>query len=125
MVAKRKNKGAPDASEATTKLSRLLQTENELEVMLAETRAQAKQLVESAHASAEARLQRFESEVEAGDVEIRDRGARERDAQIKSIHERTRRETDRLNALDDAKITELASHVLDLLLDRSGSGGSR
>ena len=125
MVAKRKNKGAPDASEATTKLSRLLQTENELEVMLAETRAQAKQLVESAHASAEARLQRFESEVEAGDVEIRDRVARERDAQIKSIHERTRRETDRLNALDDAKITELASHVLDLLLDRSGSGGSR
>ena len=125
MAATRKDEGVPDASEATTKLSRLLQTENELEAMLADARQQAKQLVESARASAEARLQRFESEIEAGDAEVRDRIARERDAQIESIRERTRQEANRLDALNDSKITELAHHVLDLLLDRSGPGGAR
>jgi vacuolar-type H+-ATPase subunit H len=125
MAAKRKDEGASDASEAATKLSRLLQTENELEAMLADARQQAKQLVESAHASAEAQRQRFESEIEAGDAEVRDRIARARDDQIESIRERTRQKTNRLRALDDTKITELAHHVLDLLLDRSGSGGAR
>lgn len=124
MPAKRKNEDAPDVSESTTKLTRLLETENELEAMLKDVRRDAKQLVASARASADARLQRFESELEAGDGELRRRIARDRDRQIESIREETRRATGRLSEIDDDEVTDLANHVLDLILNRPDSGGS-
>lgn len=125
MAAKKKDRSKPDASEATTKLSRLLETEVELEAMLKHTRREAKQLVEAAHAAADDRVERFESQLQGEDAELRDRIARERDQAIDSIQKRSREETTRLDELDDAKITELAHYVVDLLVGRPDSRGPR
>jgi len=124
MPAKRKNEDLSDVSEATSKLSRLLETENELEAMLKDVRREAKQLVASARESADALLQTFESELEAGDGELQRRIARDRDRRIETIREETRQATERLRRIGDDDVTELAKHVLDVILTRSGSRGS-
>ena len=49
--------------------------------------------------------------------------ARERDQAIDEIQEQSRQETKFLDELDDAKITELARHVIDLLVGRPESRG--
>ena len=120
MAAKRRDEGA----DAKSKLSRLLETEVELEAMLKEARQEAKRLVELAESAAEDRVQQFELKLKAEEAIVRDRIARERDQAIASIREEARRETDQLGALDDATVNELASYVLDLLLGRPGSRGS-
>ncbi|NNE19497.1 MAG: hypothetical protein HKN10_13560 [Myxococcales bacterium] len=120
MAAKLKGEGA----EAKSKLSRLLETEVELESMLEEARQEAKRLVELAEAAAEDRVQEFELQLEAEETLVRDRIARERDQAIAAIREEARRETDQLDQIDDATVSELASYVLDLLLGRPGSRGS-
>jgi len=123
MAAKRKDKSRDDSSEATTKLSHLLETEIELEAMLKTTRQEAKQLVEAAKLAADDRVRQFEVELKREDDELRERVARERDRAIDSIQEQSRQETKRLDELDDAKITELARHVIDLLVGRPDSRG--
>ena len=123
MAAKRKDKSRDDSSEATTKLSHLLETEIELEAMLKATRQEAKQLVEAAKLAADDRVRQFEVELKREDDELRERVARERDRAIDSIQEQSRQETKRLDELDDAKITELARHVIDLLVGRPDSRG--
>jgi cell division septum initiation protein DivIVA len=122
MAAKRRDEG--EGADAKSKLSRLLETEVELEAMLKEARQEAKRLVELAESAAEDRVQKFELRLEAEEAIVRDRIARERDQAIASIREEARRETDQLDALDDATVNELASYVLDLLLGRPGSRGS-
>jgi vacuolar-type H+-ATPase subunit H len=123
MAAKRKDKSRDDSSEATTKLSHLLETEIELEAMLKATRQEAKQLVEAAKLAADDRVRQFEVELKREDDELRERVARERDRAIDSIQEQSRQETKGLDELDDAKITELARHVIDLLVGRPDSRG--
>lgn len=125
MAAKRSDDGERADADAKSKLSRLLETEVELEAMLKETRREAKQLVQLAEASAENLVQRFDSQLEAEEAAVRDRIARERDKTIDSIREEARQETERLDGLDDATVKVLAMHVVDLLLGRPDSGGSR
>jgi hypothetical protein len=125
MATKRKDDSQQDTSEATSKLSRLLETEIELEAMLKDTRQKAKELVEAATVVADDRVKQFELQLEGEDGELRERVALERAHSITSIRERSRLETKRLNELDDAKLTELAHHVVDLLVGRPGSGGPR
>jgi len=123
MAAKGSDDGERKGTDAKTKLSRLLETEVELEAMLREARQEAKRLVELAEAGAENRVQQFESRLEAEDAIVRDRIARERDQAIDSIRKEARQQTDQLDDLDDATVQELASYVLDLILGRPGSRG--
>ena len=125
MATKRKDDSQQGASEATTKLSRLLETEIELETMLKDARQEAKELVEAAKVAADDRVKQFELQLEGEDGELRERVALERAHSITSIRERSRLETKRLDELDDAKLTELAHHVVDLLVGRPDSGGPR
>jgi IMP dehydrogenase/GMP reductase len=125
MAAKKKDDSRPDASEATTKLSRLLATEIELEAMLKDARHEAEELVEAAQVAADDRVKQFELQLEGEEGELRERVALERAHSIASIRERSRQDTKRLDDLDDAKITALAHHVLDLLVGRPDSGGPR
>jgi IMP dehydrogenase/GMP reductase len=125
MAAKKKDDSRPDTSEATTKLSRLLATEIELEAMLKDARHEAEELVEAAQVAADDRVKQFELQLEGEEGELRERVALERAHSIASIRERSRQDTKRLDDLDDAKITALAHHVLDLLVGRPDSGGPR
>ena len=125
MATKTKDDSQQDTSEATSKLSRLLETEVELEAMLRDARQKAKELVEAAKVAADDRVKQFELQLEGEDGELRERVALERAHSITSIRERSWQETKRLDELDDAKLTELAHHVVDLLVGRPGSGGPR
>jgi uncharacterized protein with PhoU and TrkA domain len=125
MAAKKKDDSRPDTSEATTKLSRLLATEIELEAMLKGAREKAKEFVEAAQVAADGRIKQFELQLEGEDGELRERVALERAHSITSIRERSRQDTKRLDELDDAKITALAHHVVDLLVGRPDSRGPR
>ncbi len=125
MAGKKKDRSAQEPSEATTKLSRLLETEIELEAMLKGARQEAKELVEAAQVAADDRVKQFEAQLESEHSVLRERVARERDRTIASIQEQSQQETTRLDDLDDAKITELAHHVIDLLVGRPDSRGPR
>lgn len=124
MAAKRKDDSEREVSDAKTKLNRLLQTEDELEAMLKKVRREAKKLVESAQAAADERVSQLESQLEEEDGQLRERIARDRDRTIDSIREEARQETERLDELDDASVTDLAHYIVDLLMDRPGSRGS-
>ena len=97
MAAKRKDDSKHDTSEATTKLTRLLETEIELEAMLKDTRQEAKELVEAAQVAADARVKEFESQLEGEEAELRERIARDRDQKISSIQNDSRQEAKRLD----------------------------
>lgn len=125
MASKKKDRSSQEPSEATTKLSRLLETEIELEAMLKGARQEAKDLVEAAQVAADDRVKQFEAQLESEHSVLRERVVRERDHTIASIREESGREAARLDDLDDAKITELAHHVIDLLVGRPDSRGSR
>jgi len=125
MAAKKKDDSEHETSEATTKLSRLLETEIELEAMLKSAKEEAKGIVEAAQVAADARVKEFESQLEGEEAELRERITRDRDQMINSIQNDARQEAKRLDELDDAKVTELARHVVDLLVGQSDSRGSR
>jgi F0F1-type ATP synthase membrane subunit b/b' len=125
MAGKKKDRSAQEPSEATTKLSRLLETEIELEAMLKGARQEAKELVEAAQVAADDRVKQFEAQLESEHSVLQERVARERDHTISSIQEQSRQETTKLDDLDDARITELAHHVIDLLVGRPDSRGPR
>ncbi len=124
MAATRRDDGDRADADAKSKLSRLLETEVELEAMLSEARQEAKRLVELAESAAQDRARQFELQLEAEETIVRNRIARERDQAIDSIREEARHETDTLDELDDATVNELAAYVVDLLLGRTGSRGS-
>ena len=123
MATRKKDDSRHETSEATTKLSRLLETEIELEAMLKDTRQEAKELVEAARKVADDRVKQFEVRLEEEGGELQKRVAHERDRTIDLIQAQSRQETERLDELDDAKITELARHVVDLLVGRPDAGG--
>ena len=125
MASKKKDRSSQEPSEATTKLTRLLETEIELEAMLKGAKQEANELVEAAQVAADDRVKQFEAQLESEHSELQERVARERDHTIASIQEESGQETTRLDELDDAKITELAHHVIDLLVGRHDSRGTR
>ncbi len=106
------------------KLSRLLETESELDAMLERTRGEAAELVSSARADAEERIRRFEAELEAEERALRDRVAREGDEAITAIRAEAERNVKRLEGLDEEAIGELAHYVVRRLVD-GVSGGRR
>jgi vacuolar-type H+-ATPase subunit H len=124
MAAKRKDDGERAGADAKSKLSRLLETEVELEAMLNEARQEAKRLVELAESAADESVRQFELQLEAEETIVRNRIARERDQAIDSIREGARRETETLDELDDATVNQLAEYVVDLLLGPTGLRGS-
>ena len=123
MAKDRKDHSTRGISEAKSKLSRLLETENELEAMLGEARREAKGLVEAAHTAADERVRQFELQLEGENRDLGERIARDRDHAIDSVRTETQEQTERLDALDDTKITELARYVVDLLVGRPGTRG--
>ena len=123
MAKDRKDHSTRGISEAKSKLSRLLETENELEAMLGEARREAKGLVEAARTAADDRVRRFELQLEGENRDLGERIARDRDHAIDSVRTETQEQTERLDALDDTKITELARYVVDLLVGRPGTRG--
>ena len=123
MAKDRKDHSTRGISEAKSKLSRLLETENELEAMLGEARREAKGLVEAARTAADDRVRRFELQLEGENRDLGERIARDRDHAIDSVRTETQEATKRLDALDDTKITELARYVVDLLVGRPGTRG--
>ncbi|MGB8222608.1 MAG: hypothetical protein WCF10_08465 [Polyangiales bacterium] len=125
MSAKRKDEGKRDGSQAGTKLSRLLETENALEAMLKAARREAQELVEAAQMAADTRVRQFELEVEAENLELQERIARDRENAIDSIRRDSRQAAERLDGLDDTKITDLALHVVDLVVGAPDSGEPR
>ena len=123
MAAKRKGDSDHETSEATTRLSHLLETEVELEAMLKATRQEAQQLIEAAKLAADDHVRQFEVQLKGEDDALRERIAGERDQAIAEIQELARQETKFLDDLDDTRITELARHVIDLLVGRPESRG--
>ncbi len=125
MSAKRKDEGKRDDSQAGSKLSRLLETENALEAMLKAARREAEELVEAAQMAADTRVRQFELEVEAENLELQERIARDRENAIGSIQRDSQQAAERLDGLDDTKITDLALHVVDLVVGAPDSGEPR
>ena len=124
MAANRKAADDLDPSGAQGKLSRLLDTETELDAMLHETRRAATALVEAARTEAEDRIRRFESELDAADLELRDLIARERDQAIAAIEAESKRAGAKLDALEDERIDELAEYVVKRVVGPAPGGRS-
>jgi vacuolar-type H+-ATPase subunit H len=125
MAKDQKDHRKRSVSEATSKLSRLLETENQLETMLKEARGDAESLVEAARTEAEARVRQFALQLEDEDREIGERIARDRDQAINAVNTDAEEESKRLDAIDDTQVTTLARYVVDLMVGRTETGGPR
>ena len=121
---KRKDLDELDPAAAQGKLSRLLETETELDAMLQQTRRDAAELIESARAEAEDRIRRFESKLDAEDLELRDRIASERDEAIAAIRSESTRAGAKLDGLADQQIDELAHYVVARVVGPAPGGRS-
>lgn len=102
------------------KLSRLLETETELDDMLERTRQEAAQLTARARAEAEERVRRFEIELDTEDRALRGQVAFERDETIATVRAEARRVVERLDSLDEESVAELAQYVVGRLVGASG-----
>jgi vacuolar-type H+-ATPase subunit H len=122
MSAKRNER---DPAEAKTKLTRLLETEDELEALLGATRKEAEAVVEEARRAAAELARDFEKQLEEEDAELGGRIAEERETAIDAIRREARDYATRMDAIDDARIDSLARQILELLVPDSGSGGAR
>jgi vacuolar-type H+-ATPase subunit H len=125
MAKDRKDHSERGIPEAQSRLSRLLETEDELEAMLEEARREAKGLVEAAHAAADDLVRQFELQLEGENRGLAEQIARDCDHAIDSVRTEAGQETKRLDALDDTKIAELARYVVDLLVGRTDTRGPR
>jgi|GEM_PF-2219693 len=125
MAAKRKDDPKPDHSEASTKLGRLLETENALEAMLKQARREAQALVEAARVAADDRVRQFDLDIEEENRALRERITRDRTQTISAIKEEALREATRLDELDDAEVAELALHVVGLVVGEPDPRGLR
>lgn len=124
MAASRRKTKELDSSAAQGKLSRLLDTETELDSMLRETRRAAKALIQSARAEAEERIRSFEMELNAADLALRDQIALERDERISAVRAEAKSTVDELEQLDDQRIEELARHVVERMTGFKPEGRS-
>lgn len=112
MAANRKELEELDPSTAHGKLSRLLDTETELDEMLRETRREAAELIQRARAEADERIRRFETELDDAKLALRDRLAREQEAAIAAIRAEAQSKAKKLEALDEQQLEALARYVL-------------
>ncbi len=125
MARKQKAGEDGDGSDAKGKLSRLLETESELDGLLEEVKLEAEELVRAAKSEAEARINGLQAELDAENDAVRARVEAERDEVIASIRDAAAQETAELNALSDAKVGELARRVVRVLIEGHESGGRR
>ena len=125
MARNRKPGDQRDASDAKGKLSRLLETESELDELLEAAKQEAAAFVRDAKNEAQSRIDRLEAELEAENDAVRAQVERERDETIASIREGAAKEIAALDELDDAKAAELAKHAIQLLIGEPESGGRR
>ena len=116
MTAKRGRESAQRSVEAETKLTRLLETETELETMLEAARRRAVEIVGDARQRASQRLGELQRELERQDIDLEARVARERDEAIEAIRADAKREVERLNGIAEDTVADLARGVLDRLL---------
>ena len=124
MVRRGKTDAVVASSEVAGKLGRLLETEATLEVMLEETKQQARAIVDAARREAGAEIRRSESHLQNEHRQLRERIERERDQTIESIRREAGLETSRLEELDDEQLRYLAEHVVGFLLGPSKRGES-
>jgi hypothetical protein len=101
-------------------LSRLLETEARLDALLSRARTEAEQLVREAEARAKARLDGVDRELAAAvnDGQPNDSVADSSDGARRN--EESRRSLDRLGAIGDERIAELALWVVQQILAESG-----
>jgi len=112
MAANRKEVDELDPSTAQGKLSRLLETETELDRLLQEAKRRAAEIVDLSRAEAEDRIRRFEMELDSANLALRDRLLREQEEAITTIRAEAESAVNKLEALDDQRIDELARYVL-------------
>jgi vacuolar-type H+-ATPase subunit H len=124
MAANRKELDDLGPAAAQGRLSRLLDTETELDAMLQAAKREAAELVESAQMEAKDRIRRFEMELDAADLSLSDRIARERDEAIAAIRAETVRVTAALDGVSDARIEELAQYVVERVVGPASGGRS-
>ena len=124
MAANRKRGDEHKASDAETKLSRLLHTETALEQMLQEAKAEAVAIVEAAKEQAADLLRSLERELQEDDGGLKNKVTSERDRVINSIRSNAKEEASRLDELEEATIQETARRILTLLIAHDESGGS-
>jgi len=79
----------------------------------------------AARTAAEARVRRFELQLEDQNREIGERIARDRDEAINAVNTEAEEESKRLDAIDGTRVTTLARYVVDLVVGRSETGGPR
>ena len=125
MARNRKPGHEHDALDAKGKLSRLLETESELDELLEAAKREAASLLREAKKEAQSRVDHLEAELDAENDTVRAHVERERDETIASIREGAAKEIAALDELDDAKAAELAKHAIQLLIGEPESGGRR
>lgn len=106
------------------KLSRLIETESELDQMLESTKREAAGLLEAARAEAAERLRQFELELEGANARLRARLDAEKEEAIGQIDEAAAREVQMLDGLGDEAIAELADYVIQRLVGADTRGAS-
>jgi len=122
MTGKRKTTDEIDQPTTRGKLVRLLQTEGELDAMLREARREAEDIIATARAEGEERIERCEKELEDIERAVRERVEQERDEAIASIRSEARQQTQKLKELDEGAVAELAKYIIERLLGGSAGG---
>ena len=106
------------------KLSRLIETEAELDEMLERTKLEAGALVEAARSEAADRLRQFELELDQTNAHLRARLETEKDHVIAGIEETAARAAQKLDSLGDQEVEELADYLIRRLVSADPGGGS-
>jgi len=112
--------GAPESA-----LARLLAIEERIEALLATARRDADAVREAARAQVAARLDALAAELTAADAALGATLAREAESRIFAERAALDRRIGRYEALDDARVEELAAWLADEVLSGVPTGGAR
>jgi F0F1-type ATP synthase membrane subunit b/b' len=124
MAARRKPKNELDEATTRSKLSRLLETESEIDAMLSDARREAAELVEQARAQATKRVRALEGELDASRAALAEQVAKERDAAIAEVRAGAQHAVRALDELDERAIEDLSRYVVDRVLEATSGGDS-
>jgi F0F1-type ATP synthase membrane subunit b/b' len=124
MAARRKPKNELDEATTRSKLSRLLETESEIDAMLSDARREAADLVEQARTRAEERVRALEGELDASRAALAEQVAKERDAAIAAVRAGAQDAVGALDELDERAIAELSRYVVDRVIEATSGGDS-
>jgi vacuolar-type H+-ATPase subunit H len=106
------------------KLSRLIETESELDEMLERTKREAARLLEAAREEAAERLRQFELELDGANARLRARLEAEKEGVISEIEQNAAQEVQILDRLGDEDVAELADYVIRRLVGADSRGTS-